>query len=40
MRGIVASRLFSLLSNMFVVDKIIDVWAYELNGKGLDFICM
>jgi hypothetical protein len=40
MRGIVALRLFPLLSRMFVVDMIIVVWDYELHGKRLDFIYM
>jgi len=40
MRGIVSLRLFPLLSRMFVVDMIVVVWDYELNGKRLDFIYM
>jgi hypothetical protein len=33
-------RLFPLLSSMFVIDMIVDVWAYELNEKRLDFKLM
>jgi hypothetical protein len=40
MRGIVALRLFPLLSSMFVVDMIVDVWLMNLMEKGwISFAC-